>query len=293
MGEEMNFWVSECRKTLEECTITPDVARKMLVGNVRNRNKKNLRVKMYADDMRRGRWRLTGDTIRFSKDGTLLDGQNRLMACIEAGVPFVTDVKVGLEQEVMRSVDRNSPRSFADDLKIAGYKNSSNLASIVGGLYRYDKSGSARFIPSKQAASYPMTSDDGFETLERHNGAEGAASYYSTKTRARVAPASIMGICLVICSEIDKEDAEYFFGRLSDKVGLDDGSPILALINACERVDRMVGQTGSKDMSTAKLPLIIKAWNAYLRGDFVMRLKFNWGGRNAEKFPEFEKPRLF
>ncbi|KAF7277615.1 hypothetical protein GWI33_002970, partial [Rhynchophorus ferrugineus] len=67
-------------------TITPDLARQYLAFNTHNRNVRSYRVKGYAADMRDGRWTLNGEAIKFSADGTLLDGQHRLQAVIEADV---------------------------------------------------------------------------------------------------------------------------------------------------------------------------------------------------------------
>lgn len=285
----MNFWVSNERKTLEEVTVTPEIARKMLIGNTVNRNKKNLRIEMYAQDMADGRWRLTGDTIRFAKDGRLLDGQNRLMACIKANVPFVTDVKVGLDDVVMRNVDRGAARSFADQLKIEGYKNCANIASITGGVYRYYAGGSARYINSKMSAKYPMSIDMGFETLEKHPLIVDAASYYSASTRARLAPVSLIGACKVICQEISIEDANDFYGKFADGISDSYDSPVAALTRALESINAKADALGRRDV-TYKLPLIVKAWNAYIMGEPMTRIIFRRGGLRAEKFPEFMIP---
>ena len=53
--------------------------------NVNNRTKKKKNIRRYAKDMSSGNWSLTGDTIQFSKNGVLMNGQNRLFACVKAG----------------------------------------------------------------------------------------------------------------------------------------------------------------------------------------------------------------
>ena len=68
-------------------TVTPDMAFEMLEKNTRNRKVDEKRVRQYAKDMKSSRWALNGSTIVIAEDGTLLDGQHRLWAVIEANVP--------------------------------------------------------------------------------------------------------------------------------------------------------------------------------------------------------------
>ncbi|MDP2620568.1 MAG: hypothetical protein Q8P46_10395, partial [Hyphomicrobiales bacterium] len=79
--------------TRTRCRITPELAREWLEKtNRKNRPLSELKWTAYAVDMLEGRWQYNGDAIRFGSDGVLLDGQHRLMACVEAGIPFETDV---------------------------------------------------------------------------------------------------------------------------------------------------------------------------------------------------------
>ena len=71
-------------------TITPNVAELMLRTNENNRPLSQRKVREYAHDMRNGNWTLTHQGILVGRGGKLIDGQHRLRACIEAGVPFTT-----------------------------------------------------------------------------------------------------------------------------------------------------------------------------------------------------------
>ena len=72
-----------------EMVITPAIAKLMLERNTNNFRKtiNKDRVTSYANDMKSGKWQCNGESIVFAKDGTLKDGQHRLYAVIEAGVP--------------------------------------------------------------------------------------------------------------------------------------------------------------------------------------------------------------
>ena len=91
----------------EVVTITPDMAREWLKMNIPNNRPLNrVRVRQYAADMRAGAWVLTHQGIAFSNRG-LEDGQNRLAAIIEAGVPVTMNVTRGMEfrNDVLTVID--------------------------------------------------------------------------------------------------------------------------------------------------------------------------------------------
>ena len=68
--------------------ISPADARHYLGMNESNyRKPEHERIATYASDMKSGRWQLNGEAVKITKGNKLVDGQHRLMAVIEAGVP--------------------------------------------------------------------------------------------------------------------------------------------------------------------------------------------------------------
>lgn len=116
---------------IEKKTITPIMASEYLERNVFNRNLKSIVVDSYARDMRNGKWALNGDTIRFDENGTLIDGQHRLAACIKAGVPFETFVVTGLPHSVFDTIDNGATRTGGDIFKLNEVPSSNNVAATV------------------------------------------------------------------------------------------------------------------------------------------------------------------
>jgi hypothetical protein len=53
----------------------------------------------YARDMKAGKWRRNGETVKIAWDDTIPDGQHRLYACMEAKVPFWCLVVTGVDPE--------------------------------------------------------------------------------------------------------------------------------------------------------------------------------------------------
>src|SRR5262249_28100191 len=78
-------------------TVTPELAARWLKRNHANRKVRARHVSRLVRAMRAGEWDdLNGDTIRFSDNHELLDGQHRLLACIEAQQAFTTLVVFGI-----------------------------------------------------------------------------------------------------------------------------------------------------------------------------------------------------
>ncbi len=57
----------------------------------------------YANAMKSGEWKYNGESIKVCTDGSLLDGQHRLEACIESGVTFDTLLVTNLRLRCSRA----------------------------------------------------------------------------------------------------------------------------------------------------------------------------------------------
>lgn len=100
-------------------TITPSQAEKYLQRNINNRPLRRSLVNQYAKDMAAGNWRLTHQGAAFNCDGTLLDGQHRLAAIIQSGVPVQMLVARGVDSRSQLVMDDHSKRSAGDALSLA------------------------------------------------------------------------------------------------------------------------------------------------------------------------------
>jgi hypothetical protein len=99
--------------------VTPERATEWLEGKVANRNIVDDHVHRLARDMVGGAWQRNGETIKFTADGRLIDGQHRLWAVVTAGVAIWFDVARGVSEAAMLTVDTNRRRTFANHLQIA------------------------------------------------------------------------------------------------------------------------------------------------------------------------------
>ena len=96
--------------------ITPDLATEFLKRNTGNRAIRKRAVDQYADDLRRGNWKLTHQGVAVSPDGRLLDGQHRLSAIVQSGVAAQMVVALDVPESAYLVIDRGKPRLLADAL---------------------------------------------------------------------------------------------------------------------------------------------------------------------------------
>lgn len=133
--------------------ITPAVAAEYLrLFNQGNRKPNKAQVAYYAKMMNDGEWELNGESIKFSGSGEtlrLLDGQHRLMACVEANVPFETLVVRDVEEKTFDTLDQGWLRKKGQIFNIANIPNSNNVSAAINkylnmGLYNITSMESAK-----------------------------------------------------------------------------------------------------------------------------------------------------
>lgn len=258
-------------KHYHHVVVTPQIAREWLESkNTANRPANLGKAREYQQDFLTQRWKYNGDTIRFDRNGVLLDGQTRLQACVLAGVPFVTDVIVGLDPDVFDTIDRGRKRSFAHNLSVRGFKNTLVLGAAIAHLWRYENgthSGSRGSNPSNGAL---------WDTFERHPGIEASVN---TASRAKnVAPAAMLIFLHYVFSQKNAPLADRFIEKLADGTDLPKSSPIYQLR------ERFLGRNRDNIRHPEDMALTIKAWN-YLRANKPCRGLY-W--REAEDFPEIK-----
>ncbi len=140
-------------------TITPSRAREWLAMNIGNRHPARTSVDCYAEDMAKGRWELNGDAIKFNGDGTLLDGQQRLMACVQARKSFKSVVVRNLRSKAQETMDTGRRRSLSDVLAMRGVPHATFVSGMVTTLIR---------IKTKEAHGTRISTRHGLEITDRH-----------------------------------------------------------------------------------------------------------------------------
>jgi hypothetical protein len=263
-------------------TITPAIAEKILETNTKNRKLSSSIVTKLAEQMKNGQWNFDGTPIRIDDAGDLVDGQHRLWAVVESGTPTDFLVVRGVDEKAMATMDTGKSRTFADILSMEdrSLKSATNVAATTGLLYRWHRgargsglrSANANFVPHPELLEFFRENKEEIIEVCRIGG---------NFARGTGAAQSAFALCVWLFYKIDKEDAEYFFERVRDGVGLDAGSPILALKNW---LTKSFTQRPRPHLEFS-IAMMIKAWNAYRQGQEVQILTWKRGGSNPEVFP--------
>jgi hypothetical protein len=258
--------------------ITPPIARAILAANIRNRPLRPGRVTQLASAIKRGEWKLNGETLKLAVDGTLIDGQHRLSAVLEAEAPIETLVMRDLPIEAQDTVDTGRKRRLADILKIEGYSDSHALAAGINMLHRF-RSGLRIDYSQSGAPSAPQA----IELIQREP--EIVRSVAVARTVAKQVPGPIGVFIALHCVffKVDPGPTEDFYERLKDGAELRKGDPLLHLRNQLirPRKDRGYAQAPATVMG-----MTIKAFNIRRAGREVELLTF----RRNEQLPAVEPP---
>ena len=99
-------------------TITPAMAQHYLTKNKINRKVNEVAVRNYHKLIISGKFFPTHQGIAFYKDGTLADGQHRLLAIIRANMSVKLLVTTGLDKEAAVAIDVHRKRTMVDGLRI-------------------------------------------------------------------------------------------------------------------------------------------------------------------------------
>ena len=257
--------------TTQVVDITPAMAEAFLSYNEGNRNLDKNLVMRYAGEMARGEWVMNFEPIIIADTGRLLDGQHRLAACIEAGVPFKSLVARNAPESVFTSLGMGKGRTFADILTIQGRSNATSLQAATALAWHLIK-GTAPSV--RNTASNPGM----LAFLQSNPGIEVSLVRY-LNTRKPLS-ASILAAFHYVCSLKDPALADFFFDRLVDGAGLATNDPIYVLR------ERLLDNAANK----AKLPrryiqaITIKAWNFSRKGVSIRLIRW----MDGEPFPEIE-----
>jgi hypothetical protein len=255
-------------------TITPEWAAEILAEkNIGNRPMSRLHVDALAKEIKRGSWKVNGDTICIN-DRRLIDGQHRLAAVVKAGMCIQSFVIEGIPCDVFDTKDVGKRRSMGDTLGVRGEKNSTRLASALVLIDRY--------LSGRADIATRYTNTEIGEILQRHP--EARKSIQTGITSKSLMSPSVLDACHYLFSKKDPVLADEFVEKVTRGAGLEDGSPWYLLR------ERLV----KNSLSSAKLDrphlmaLCIKAWNAVRTGERPRNIRWIANGETAEKFPVIE-----
>lgn len=271
---QLEAWIDQGDHCVLAATIEPSMAAVMLERNSRNRRVRANRVTKYSSAIGSGRWRLTGQPIIFSSAGKLLDGQHRLMACVETGKSFISDIRFGINPASFVSMDIGDKRSAADVLGIAGEVNTPLLAATLTLKFRHDRSETG----TVSAPTVHPSPEDALAVLKAHPGLRQAVNHgYATYQSGFNLRPAILSWLYHEFSVRDAGLAARFYKALATGAGLSGDHPALTLRNKVNKM-KSVAVDGYEQAAW-----LIKAWNKLRRNEPAAVISWN---PKKERFPE-------
>lgn len=268
-------------------TVTPELAQEWLGKNEFNRSPRSATVREYEQAMRDGLWRITGDTIKFDKNGRLIDGQHRLMACVRAGKPFQSYVVMGLSTEAYLSVDSGVKRGLGDMLSYAGMR---DRPAQVAAAFRY-----ALSVPMIEEGTIAPSSL-GRDRLERQTILKQTQAHHKEMLESLraidelgnkpFAPRTLFAALHFLFRIHHPEKTVSFFEELRCLAHGEDATKVSAPARALFKLLSALGNDGrQRARAFYTAAVTIKAFSFYLQGTEVTLIR--WG--EAEAWPLIPK----
>jgi len=278
----------------EMTEITPDLAREWIrrheaavsaqraANGGKARDNRPLRdesgIEKYARDMKAGKWRRNGETLKIAWNGTVADGQHRLYACLRADVPFWSIVVTGVDPEDQDTIDTGLPRRLSDQFAINGEKNAALLASVTRWALRWLHG------LRTTGGGYQPTHTEMIDYQKVDPRLAMAAAYAArAKTEFKPVRPPVYAMAWMVLHGTDWNAAEVFMERVLDGAGLPSGHPVLALRN---RMMNAKIPPVERLNEHEQLALFILAWNAFRDDRTMTRMQLPTGGLTARSFPE-------
>lgn len=154
--------------TAERVMLTAAMAATLLTGNTKNRNVIKSYLKSLEHVLLSGEWRFNGEPIIIAATGRVLDGQHRLMACVNTGIPIDTIIVRGVDEEVFPTIDRGVTRTVGNVLSIDGVEHYNSVAAAMKVFHTFCRTGGQVYDGGGWRSDFSASTAR--ELLEKHPG---------------------------------------------------------------------------------------------------------------------------
>jgi hypothetical protein len=254
--------------------ITPVKAEEMLAANTANRPLSKSTVRAFAEAMRRGDWLVTHQGIAVDSNGVLVDGQHRLAAVIEAGLPVEMTVFTEVEPDTFDVLDTGKRRNAADVLAIEGEKYTTLLAAMVRTVWLYHN----RPDTSWSGGSAAVTNHQIVQTLAAHPGIRdfvGLGERIANETGMIKSAAGASSYLIEQANRSRKARLEDWYDGIIDGTGLRKNDPRLVFRRTMfTMARRQAGVVQRRRDTREHVALCLKAFNAWAAGETLTSLRF-------------------
>lgn len=250
-------------------TITPDMARAMLEKTPpHQRTVTWSRVNRLAADMKEGRFVTTGQTITLDWDGNVVDGQHRLHAIANSGIPADIILVTGEDPEHFGQYDIGLQRTAAQFLE-GKYRSITKSAAEFVMLYEQNPN-----MPqgAHAHAHRAWTIQEVVAAVAEKPGLIELAPAVSIAYKAtRIHKPTLLAVTYLGGKHAPDLVEPWLYG-ITTGADLTPNDPRLALRNVWTRNYRMLNLNPGRRQSWA---YIVRAWNAFVNDEPVKLLRYN------------------
>jgi hypothetical protein len=261
-------------------TIYPELAGWIVdTINGLNRPKSSKKISEYIDALQKDRWPVTGATIVFSKQGYLLDGQHRLLACKISGIPIRTFVVFGIDAGAFTMIDIGRKRTNMDAFHIEHVPNARVAAKAIRWLYILSTDPLDRGVQITNDDAIGIYRDDSKINRKTFDECVEKAIVIEkeTKLRGRSIPSGSMAALLYLFSLKSQKDADAFARLFIQNKGA--AKPVM------NRIAAVMNNSGGRIKETFRNKMVVIAWNAFRKGKNCTLAMLDKASE-AEDFPE-------
>jgi hypothetical protein len=265
------FFLNMEKNKIEVVDMTPEMASKLLEKNIGNRAVSKNNLSFLKRQMKEGSFVFCADPIRISESGRVLDGQHRLIACVETGIGFKTLLVTGMDDSIFDKIDTGRPRNAADVLHISQIKNATVVAAAAKLILSYQKMKGKTFMMANSSEGYYKSGnfEKSFSNAEILEFAKNVdlqdAVLFAKQARQKLAiytPAEYAFLYHIFEKVGGSEARDAFMEKLISGISLEPGDPVLLLRN------RMISDLSTNLKIPARLRqyLTFKTWNLFRQG---------------------------
>lgn len=247
--------------------ITPERAIELLNRNTHNRKARLTVVHRYSQEILKGNWQEnTGESIKISDRGRILDGQHRLMAIVKANQGVNFHIAYGINDNAFSVIDIGANRTAADIFHIGGAKNAHIIPPAIQAWILIKKG--FHLKPSRNGS---LTSQELLSIYEQNpqewQDVADKTSYWFTGF-SKILPLSLIGgLYKAFKDRAGEEIALDFMNQLC--YGREISNDTIVWVRKRLTEDKISKMKINRNI---KVSLIVRAWNLYREGKQVKKL---------------------
>ena len=243
----------------------------MLKLNTKNRPLSMNSVEKLSSAIKRGEWKLNGDTIKMNGDA-LIDGQHRLNAIVKSGVACQAYVVRGVQSDAFDTLDQGKRRTIGHMFAREGEKYYSHLAKACRMLFLYEQG-----LMRASGIDADFTPTMARNILDSHKGIRESVQFVSDLGIGKLMSVGAAAAMHWHCSQKDDHLASQFFSQIGTGENINRDMPVYLFR---ERLRR-----NRSDQAKLRQHIIaaflVKAWNATRSKQKLGTLKWS----EDEEFP--------